>query len=151
MSPPLQIPVYRAQNPWTSTVYRIRVKSERAESQRPPVRLYPQPGHVPNPTNRVAPPSITKMDKKAKMADDLVRRDFHAKEPMTKRLNDMTEMNCKGGKLYLAATLDCFDGAIVGMKMDENKRAQLCRGSVESAIHRYGKTRHMIVHSDHGR
>lgn len=96
------------------------------------------------------PHSITKRDKDAKPAEDLVCRDFHADTPMTKLLNDITEMNCKDGKLYLAATLDCFDGAIVGMKMDENKRAELCKESLESAVRRYGKTHDMIVHSDHG-
>lgn len=96
------------------------------------------------------PHSITKVDRKAELADDLVCRDFHADTPMTKLLNDMTEIRCKDGKLYLAATIDCFDGAIVGMKMDDNKRAELCKESLASAVHRYGKTRDMIVHSDHG-
>ena len=96
------------------------------------------------------PRSITKIDKNAKMAADLVRHDFRAEKPMTKLLNDITEMNCKDGKLYLAAALDCFDGAIAGMKMDGNKRARLCKESLETAVRRYGKTDGMIVHSDHG-
>ena len=40
--------------------------------------------------------------------------------------------------------------AIVGMSMDKNKRAELCRSSYLAAVHRYGKTKGMIVHSDHG-
>ena len=96
------------------------------------------------------PHSITKVDKNAKLSDDLVRRNFYADTPMTKLLNDITEMTCKDGKLYLAVTLDCYDGAIIGMKMDDNKRAHLCKDSLESAVRRYGKTDGMIIHSDHG-
>lgn len=54
---------------------------------------------------------------------------------MEKLLNDITEMNCKDGKLYLAATMDCFDGAIVGMSINKNKRTELCRQSCQTAIH----------------
>lgn len=99
---------------------------------------------------RRKPRSITKRDAKAEAAEDLVLRDFRAQTPMTKLLSDITEVKCRDGTLYLAATLDCFDGAIVGMKMDENKRAELCTESFESAVRRYGRTEDMIVHSDHG-
>lgn len=96
------------------------------------------------------PKGITKRDPRAEVSEDLVQRHFEAEHPMEKLLNDITEMNCKNGKLYLAATMDCFDGAIVGMSMDKNKKAELCRQSLQTAIHRYGKTQGMIVHSDHG-
>lgn len=93
---------------------------------------------------------ITRRDLRAEAAEDLVRREFYAEHPMKKLLNDMTEMNCKDGKLYLAATLDCFDGAVVGFSMAGNKRAELCRQSCLSAFDRYGRTPGMILHSDHG-
>ena len=93
---------------------------------------------------------ITRRDLRAEAAEDLVQRNFYAERPMEKLLNDMTEINCKDGKLYLAATLDCFDGAIVGFSMDGNKRAELCRQSCLCAFNRYGRTPEMILHSDHG-
>lgn len=83
-------------------------------------------------------------------ADDLVARDFNAQHPGEKVLNDITEMQCKDGKLYLAATLDCFDGAIIGMAMGDNKRAEICCDSFENARRRFGLTSNVIVHSDHG-
>lgn len=96
------------------------------------------------------PHGITRRDPRAQAAEDLVCRNFHAERPMEKLLNDITEMNCKDGKLYLAATLDCFDGAIIGFSMDANKRAELCRQSCVSAFNRYGRTPDTILHSDHG-
>lgn len=96
------------------------------------------------------PKGCTNRDPNAEIAKDLVQRHFYAEQPMTKLFNDITEMKCKEGKLYLAVTQDAFDGAIVGMRMDNNKRAELCKASYESAINRYGKTENMIVHSDHG-
>ncbi|MEG0144603.1 MAG: IS3 family transposase [Clostridia bacterium] len=96
------------------------------------------------------PKSITRRDQAAQAAEDRVKREFTAQEPMEKLLNDITEMKCKDGKLYLAATLDYFDGAIVGMHMAENKRCEICKASLEAAVNRYGRTPGMIIHSDHG-
>lgn len=64
---------------------------------------------------------ITKCDPRAEASEDFVQRHFEAEHPMEKLLNDITEMNCKDGKLYLAATMDCFDGAIVGMSIDKKQ------------------------------
>lgn len=93
------------------------------------------------------PHSITRRDPNAIAANDLVARDFSAAHPGEKVLNDITEMQCKDGKLYLAATLDCFDGAIIGMAMDDNKRAEICCASFENARKRFGLAKDVIVHS----
>lgn len=73
------------------------------------------------------------------MNEDLIKRDFKALEANSKWLSDIMELKCADGKLYLAAILDCFDGASVGMSMAPYKRAELCVSALNSAIGCYGK------------
>ena len=68
------------------------------------------------------PNRITKADRQAEKAEDLIDRDFTAQKPNEKFLTDITEVPCQDGKLYLAAVLDCFDGSIQGSYMDNNMR-----------------------------
>jgi putative transposase len=95
-----------------------------------------------DPMARREPRAITKRNLKSIAVEDLVLRDFYAQIPMTKLLGDITEVKYGDGTLYLAAMLDCFDGAIAGMKMDENDRAELCKESFMSAVRRYGRGGH---------
>jgi putative transposase len=99
---------------------------------------------------RRKPHSITRRNFKDQLSEDLIKRDFTAAEANTKWLSDITEMKCKDGKLYVAAILDCFDGAIVGLSMAAHKRADLCVSTLNSAVGRYGKRPGLIIHSDRG-
>lgn len=101
-------------------------------------------------TKRRNPKSLTKADPAAQAADDLVQRDFTAAIPNDKWLTDITEMQCKDGKLYLCAVLDCFDGAIVGHSMDCNMKTPLCTAALNSAVMRFGRRKDRILHSDRG-
>jgi transposase InsO family protein len=101
-------------------------------------------------TKRRKPKSLTKADPAAQAADDLVKRDFTAAAPNEKWLTDITEMQCKDGKLYLCAVLDCFDGSIVGHSMDTNMKTPLCTAALTGAVKRYGSHRDWILHSDRG-
>lgn len=47
---------------------------------------------------RRRPNGITKADREARKSDDLLKRDFHAKEPLTKRVTDITEMKASDEK-----------------------------------------------------
>ena len=96
------------------------------------------------------PNSLTKADSYTSQNDDLVRRDFTAPAPGTKYISDMTEIKCVDGKLYLAAILDCFDGAVVGYAMRPHMRASLCCDAFRNAVSRYGYQTGLILHSDHG-
>ena len=93
---------------------------------------------------------ITKPDPEAQAADDLLRRDFTSVEPNKRWLTDITQVQCKDGKLYLCCVLDCYDAAIVGLSMDTNMRTGLCVSALNSAIYRYGIGNGLILHSDRG-
>ncbi|MFC3341375.1 DDE-type integrase/transposase/recombinase [Paenibacillus abyssi] len=79
------------------------------------------------------PNGITREDAAAQKSENLSRRDFKSSVPNQKWLSDITEVPCSDGKLYLSAVLDCFNGEIVGVAMDDNMRKQLCIQSSENA------------------
>lgn len=95
------------------------------------------------------PNGITKEDTTAQKAENLLARDFTADAPNRKWLADITEISCRNGKLYVAPILDCFDGQIVGLAMDDNMRAELCIRAFENACKHSG-AHGMILHSDRG-
>ncbi len=95
------------------------------------------------------PKGVTKSDRKAEKSENLLKQDFKAKEPNQKWLSDITEIPCIDGKLYLSAVLDCFDGQIVGLAMDDNMKAELAVKSFENACKRHS-AKGMIFHSDRG-
>ena len=101
-------------------------------------------------TRKKRPQSLTTCDQHAPQSDDLVRRDFTASAPRVKCLSGITQIKCADGKLYLAALMDCFDGAIVGFSMNTHMRASLCCTAVRDAVARYGYEGKLILHSDHG-
>lgn len=94
--------------------------------------------------------SLTKCNHRDPQSDDLVQRDFTAATPGIKYLSDITQFKCADGKLYLAAVLDCYDGALVGLSMQNHMRASLCCNALRDAVSRYGYQKGLILHSDHG-
>ncbi|MFC3342169.1 IS3 family transposase [Paenibacillus abyssi] len=96
------------------------------------------------------PNGITREDAAAQKSENLIRRDFKSSAPNQKWwLSDITGVPCSDGKLYLSAVLDCFNGEIVGVAMDDNMRKQLCIQSFENAC-KARNARGMIFHSDRG-
>ena len=82
---------------------------------------------------RRKPNGITKADREARKSEDLLKRDFHAEEPLTKCVTDMTEIKGCDGKLYVSAIFDCFDSSVIGLAMDTNMKASLCKETLENA------------------
>ena len=95
------------------------------------------------------PNGLTKADRAAQKSENLIKQDFTAEAPNEKWLSDITEVPCLDGKLYTAAVLDCYDGAIVGLSMADNMKKELCISAFEKACNRYNAS-NMIFHSDRG-
>ena len=94
--------------------------------------------------------STTRRDPAATLADDLVKRDFHADAPDRLWVADITELPTDEGPLYLAAILDLFSRACVGWSMAAHLRAELVLGALEMALDRRQQAVGLIHHSDHG-
>lgn len=96
------------------------------------------------------PHGITKADRNARKSDDLLKRDFRADRPLEKCVTDITEIKAKDGKLYVSGMFDCFDSVILGLSMDDNMKATLCKRTLDNAMLAYPDLRGAIVHSDRG-
>ena len=96
------------------------------------------------------PNGITKADREAGKFEDLLKRDFRSKEPLTKCVTDITEIKASDGKLYVSAVFDCFDSSVIGLAMDTNMKAPLCVQTLENTAKTYPGIRGAIIHSDRG-
>ena len=85
-------------------------------------------------TKKRKPRSITQPDPAAQASEGLVKQDFTATSPMKSGSPDINEIACKNGKLYLSAVLDCFDDAVVGHSMDNNRKTPLCTAALHDAV-----------------
>ncbi len=120
----------------------------RIPGERPVYRVMEKIGLSHRPRRK--PNGITKADREARKSDDLLKRDFSSKEPLKKCVTDITEIKAKDGKLYVSAIFDCFDAAILGLAMDTNMKAELCKCTLENAVRAYPALKGGIIHSDRG-
>ncbi|MCZ0997523.1 IS3 family transposase [Streptomyces mirabilis] len=94
--------------------------------------------------------SLTRPDKKAKPAPDLIGRDFHAEIPGTKLVGDITCLPTAEGWLYLACWLDLATREVVGYSMADHHRADLVVDALKMAAGRGRLRPGCIAHSDRG-
>ena len=101
---------------------------------------------------RRTPHGTTKATTEIQDRENLIKRDFTAEKPLQKMLSDITEIQCSDGKLYLSAVLDCYNGEILSVAMDDNMKKELCIRTVKELEAQYGKKRltGAIFHSDRG-
>lgn len=95
------------------------------------------------------PKGLTKADKNAQKADDLLKRNFTSTSPLEKVVTDITEFSALDGKLYLSAVFDCFDSSCLGLSMAENMKTELVIDSYNDVLKRYSLN-DCISHSDRG-
>ena len=100
---------------------------------------------------RRTPRGITKATTEIQDRENLIKRNFKAEKPLQKLLSDITEIQCYDGKLYLSAVLDCYNGEILSIAMDNNMKKELCIRTVKDLELQYGKKLEgAIFHSDRG-
>ena len=95
--------------------------------------------------------SLTRPDKAAPPAPDLVRRDFSASAINHKWCGDLTEIPTGEGKLYLAAVEDLASRRVPGFAVDDHHDATLAAAALKmAAAVRGGEVAGVIFHSDRG-
>ncbi len=95
--------------------------------------------------------SLTRPDKAAPPAPDLLGRDFSAQTVNEKWCGDLTEIPTAEGKLYLAAVEDLASRRVPGFAIDEHHDARLATGALKmAATVRGGDVSGVIFHSDRG-
>ena len=99
-------------------------------------------------TKKRCPHGLTKADPQAMITENLIKQDFSAEEPYKKLLTDITQTQCKDGKLYISPILDCCNGEILSLEMRSNMKKELCIDTVK-ALRRY-PIEGAILHSDRG-
>ena len=85
-----------------------------------------------------------------RVADDLLLREFKAKEPNRIWSADITYLKTWEGWVYLAAVQDLYSRRIVDWSMAARMRAELVVDALKMAVHRRRPEPGLIHHSDHG-
>ena len=79
-----------------------------------------------------------------------LQRDFHAGEPNTKEVTDITYIDTDEGWLYLSAVLDLHPGIVVGWSMSHRQTRELVIQAVFMALWQREDRSPVILHSDRG-
>lgn len=75
---------------------------------------------------------------------------FHALEPETKWVTDITEMPTGEGKLWLCVVLDLYSQLVVGWSMHHRQDRQMVIRAIEMAVWQREGQGQIILHSDRG-
>ena len=81
---------------------------------------------------------------------NILERNFHAEKPNEKWLTDLTEFRIPGGKVYLSAIIDCFDGMVVSWAIGTSPDAELVNTMLDDALACLPDGKRPILHTDRG-
>jgi transposase InsO family protein len=85
------------------------------------------------------------------IAENVLERNFKAREPDTAWVADITYIPTHQGWLYLAVIIDLFSRRVVGWSMAEHMRAGLVLDALQAALgHRIPAASGLLFHSDRG-
>lgn len=98
---------------------------------------------------RRRPFGLTKATTEIQEQENLIKQDFTAERPLEKLLTDISQIQCRDGKLYISPILDCFNGEIIALCMRNNMRKELCIDTFNAAAARFN-IQGAILHSDRG-
>jgi transposase InsO family protein len=95
---------------------------------------------------------LTRADRRARKAPDLLRRDFAPPQRIDQRwVSDLTEIPTGRGRLYLASILDLNSRRAVGYALGPHHDADLAAAAVQVAIAvRGGEVAGVVLHTDQG-
>lgn len=93
---------------------------------------------------------LTKQEKAARFAPDLIGRDFTAARPGVRLVGDVTYISTADGWLYLAGWIDLATKELIGWSMGDHHDAGLVAAALEMARERGDLQPGCIVHSDRG-
>lgn len=85
-----------------------------------------------------------------RIADNHLKRNFHASKPNEKWVTDVTEFKVKGEKLYLSPILDLFNQEIVSYQIARRPHYSMIEQMLTQAFSRLTKGGELILHSDQG-
>jgi transposase InsO family protein len=95
--------------------------------------------------------SLTRPDKAAAPAPDLVRRDFTAEQVDQRWCGDLTEVPTDEGKLYLATVLDLASRRLPGFAVGEHHDSAVAKAALcMAAAVRGGDVDGVVFHTDRG-
>jgi transposase InsO family protein len=80
------------------------------------------------------------------IAPNLLDRDFHASEPDTKYVGDITYIHTGEGWLYLATVIDLYSRKVVGWSMDDTMKVSLVNDALSMAIKQRSPLKGLLWH-----
>jgi putative transposase len=93
----------------------------------------------------------TESDPSARVAPDLVDRNFHADAPNQLWVADFTAIRINAGFVFLAVVLDVFSRAITGWAVSDVRTTEFVDTALQMALQRRERTHHSLIHhSDRG-
>ena len=92
---------------------------------------------------------LTRRDRKARPAPDLVNRNFAVEGPDQLWVADLTYVRTKAGWLYVAVVLDAWSRLVVVWAMETHLRSELVEKALAMAVIRR-QPKQVIHHSDQG-